>query len=411
MNAPVTAPVRSPRNTSDPRPYGNHDMKRIHEFGSRALLGLFLATAVGACGGDARAGDAAGGAELQATEQATFQRVINVEVQLVEPQPFREVIRITGTVQANQDVTLSAEESGVVRELLVPRGASVGQGDPLVRIDDAVLQSQVREAEARAALAQESWERRRRLFEEDGVGSELAYLEARYQAEQAQAQLATLRERLSRTIIRAPIRGVVDERMVEVGTMVSAGTPVLRMVQIDPVKVQGGVPERFAEDVRAGGAARVTFDVLRGEVFRADVRFVGSTVNPRNRTFEVELTLPNPGQVIKPEMVANLELSRRDLTDALVIPQNALVRVEEGFVLFVAGVEDGEAVAQVRPVRLGPAQRNLVVVEEGLTAGDRLIVLGQNQVANGDRIQVVRERMPSAEDVGGDAEPGDGGGR
>jgi hypothetical protein len=114
----------------------------------------------------------------------------------------------------------------------------------------------------------ESWERRRRLFEEDGVGSELAYLEARYQAEQAEAQLATLRERLARTIIRAPIRGVVDERMVEVGTMVSAGTPVVRMVQIDPVKVQGGVPERFAGDVRAGASARVTFDVLRGEVFR-----------------------------------------------------------------------------------------------------------------------------------------------
>jgi hypothetical protein len=99
-------------------------------------------------------------------------------------------------------------------------------------------------------------------------------------------------------------------------------------------------------------------------------------------------------------MVANLELSRRDLTDALVIPQNALVRVEEGFVVFVAVEENGQALAQVRPVRLGPSQRNLVVVEEGLAPGDRLIVLGQNQVANGDRIQVVgrggrQERMPA----------------
>jgi membrane fusion protein, multidrug efflux system len=385
-------------------------MKRTHHSIYRAFLVLFLAMAVGACGDDARAGDA-GGTEPQGSGQASFQRIINVEVQRVEPEPFQEIIRITGTVQANQDVTLSAEESGVVRELLVPRGASVGQGDPLVRIDDGILQPQVREAEARAALARESWERRRRLFEEDGVGSELAYLEARYQAEQSEAQLATLRERLARTIIRAPIRGVVDERMVEVGTMVSAGTPVLRMVQIDPVKVQGGVPERFAGDVRAGASARVTFDVLRGEVFQADVRFVGSTVNPRNRTFEVELALPNPGRVIKPEMVANLELSRRDLTDALVIPQNALVRVEEGFVVFVAVEENGQALAQVRPVRLGPSQRNLVVVEEGLAPGDRLIVVGQNQVANGDRIQVVGERGGPRVDAGGTEEPGAGGGR
>jgi len=186
---------------------------------------------------------------------------------------------------------------------------------------------------------------------------------------------------------------------------------VVRMVQIDPVKVQGGVPERFAGDVRAGASARVTFDVLRGEVFQADVRFVGSTVNPRNRTFEVELALPNPGRVIKPEMVANLELSRRDLTDALVIPQNALVRVEEGFVVFVAVDENGQAVAQVRPVRLGPAQRNLVVVEEGLDPGDRLIVVGQNQVANGDRIQVVGERGRPAGDAGATEEPVAGGRR
>jgi membrane fusion protein (multidrug efflux system) len=385
-------------------------MKRTRRLSSTTFLVLFVAMAVGSCGGDARAGDAEG-AESPASGQPSFQRVINVEVQRVEPQPFQEIIRITGTVQANQDVTLSAEESGVVRELLVPRGASVGQGDPLVRIDDSILQPQVREAEARAALAQESWERRRRLFEEDRVGSELAYLEARYQAEQAEAQLATLRERLARTVIRAPIRGVVDERMVEVGTMVSAGTPVVRMVQIDPVKVQGGVPERFAGDVRPGASARVTFDVLRGEVFQADVRFVGSTVNPRNRTFEVELALPNPGRIIKPEMVANLELSRRDLTDALVIPQNALVRVEEGFVVFVAVDEDGQGVAQVRPVRLGPAQRNLVVVEEGLDPGDRLIVVGQNQVANGDRIQVVGERGRPAGDAGATEEPVAGGRR
>jgi membrane fusion protein, multidrug efflux system len=390
--------------TIDPSTNGDPHMNRFSSRGPLAPLILILAVVVAACGGDAQAGDAMDRTGDEAA-QPSFQRVINVEVQPLEPQAFQEVIRITGTVLANQDVTLSAQESGVVRELLVPRGAVVREGDPLVRIDDAILRSQVREAEARAALARETWERRQRLFEEDRVGAELAYLEARYQAEQAEAQLATLQERMAHTVIRAPIDGVVDERLVEVGTMVAAGTPVMRMVQIDPVKVTGGVPERFAEDVRPGASARVSFDVMRGEVFEAQVRFVGSTVNPRNRTFEVELTLPNPGRVIKPEMVANLELTRRDLDDAIVIPQNALVRVEEGFVAFVVEEEGGVPVARVRSVRLGPTQRNLVVVEEGLDPGDRLIVVGQNQVANGDRIHVVAERAPAAERGG--AEGGD----
>jgi|GEM_PF-90767 len=350
------------------------------------VTATLLAALVAACG-DATAGNAQAGAE---GEESRFQRVVNVETASLTAEVFEEVIRVTGTVQANFDVTVSAEESGVVRELLVERGTPVREGQPILRIDDRMLQSQVRESEARAALARETWERRQRLFEEDRVGSELVYLEARYQAEQAEAALATLQERLERTVVRAPLSGILDERMVEVGTMVSSGTPVVRIVQVDPVKVTGGVPERYAEDVARGSRARVSFDALRGEEVDAEVRYVASTVNPRNRTFEVELLVPNPGRIIKPEMVANIRIVRRVLDEALVVPQNAIVRVEDGFVAFVAEEdENGRAVARVRPLTLGPSQRNLVVVREGLEAGEQLIVVGQQQVADGDRIRVV----------------------
>jgi len=358
------------------------------------LGSLFL---LGGCGGNAEAAP-----EEQPAAGSSFLRVINVEVQTLEPGPFLEIIRVTGTVQAGQDVTLSAEEPGRVMELLASRGSVVRAGDPLVRIDDALLRPQVDEAVARAALAQLNWERRKVLFEQDGVGTEVAYLEARLLAEQAQAQQTLLRERLDRTLVRAPFAGVVDERWVEVGTLVAPGSPVIRIVQLDPLKVVGGVPERFAGEVRAGGGARVSFDVLSNRVFDAQVRYAGATVNPRNRTFEVEVSVPNPGQVIKPEMVANLELFRRDLPEALVVPQNALVRVEEGFVVFVVEEDASGSFARVRPVRLGPSQRNQVVIEDGLQAGDRVIIVGQNQVANGDRVQVLAERSLPREAVGGE---------
>jgi membrane fusion protein, multidrug efflux system len=340
-----------------------------------------LALAVQGCGGDAQADGQ--------TAEAPYERVINVEVRELATRPFTETTRITGTVQANQDVEVSAEEAGVIRELPVEQGRAVRAGDPIARIDDRSLRAQVREAEARAQLARETWERRRRLFEVDGVGSELAYLEARYQAEQAEAQLEALQERLERTVVRAPLPGILETRLVEVGTMVSPGVPVARIVQVDPVKIAGGVPERFAREIRRGSEARVTFDVLRGEVFDGTLSYVGATVNPRNRTFPVELVLRNPGEVIKPEMVANMEITRRVLDDVIVVPQEAVVRVEEGFVAFVMGERDGREVAELRSLVLGGAQRNLVVVEEGLEAGDRLIVVGQNQVADGDRVRVV----------------------
>jgi len=347
-----------------------------------ALLGVALF--VSGCAGDARA-DSEG-----TREDGGFQRVINVAVEPVTPGPFRELIRVTGTVRADVDVVVSAEEAGVVRQLLVARGAAVRAGDPLARIDARVLQSQVGEAEARAGLARETWERRQRLFEDDGVGSELAYLEARYNWEQAEAALATLRERLDRTVVRAPVSGTVDERLVEVGAMVSAGSTVARIVRIDPIKVVAGIPERFAGDVGDDALASVTFDVFPDQVFEGRIGFIGSTVSPRNRTFEIEVVIPNPGGTIKPEMVANVDVTRRDLDGAIVVSQDALVRTEEGFVAFVVDTDAGADLARVRPVLLGAAQGNRVVVRDGLEAGDRLIVVGQKQVADGDRVRVTR---------------------
>jgi membrane fusion protein, multidrug efflux system len=344
------------------------------------LLGSALLAA--GCAGDARADGAAEPGD------STHRRVINVAVETLAPGPFRELIGITATVRADQDVIVSAEEAGVVRELLVARGRAVRAGQPLARIDARVLQAQVSEAEARAALARETWQRRRRLFEQDGIGSELAYLEARYHAEQADAALATLRERLDRTVVRAPLAGVVDERLVEIGTLVSAGAPVVRIVRIDPIRIAAGVPERFAGDVSVGNAARVTFDVLPGGVFDGRIDFVGSTVNPRNRTFDIEIVIPNPGRIIKPEMVANVEVTRSDHDGVIAVPQEALIRVEAGFVAFVVEHESGEDVARVRPVVPGGVQGNRVIVSSGLHAGDRLIVIGQKQVADGDRVRV-----------------------
>ncbi|MGD2069169.1 MAG: efflux RND transporter periplasmic adaptor subunit [Gemmatimonadota bacterium] len=362
------------------------DGKRRGSWTGRVLVLAGTACVIAGCGGTE-----ADGAEGPLVGDEGFARVVNVETEALAPRRFVEVIRLTGTVEANRDVTVSAEESGVVRELFVEKGSSVRPEQPIAKIDDRILRSQVDQAEAQAALAEETWQRRKRLYEEDGIGSELAYLEARYGAEQAKANLQTLRERLERTVVRAPIGGVLDDRMVEVGTMVNPGAPVARIVDLDPVKITAGVPERYATDVGRGAAATVTFDVLDDQLFEGSISFVGAAVNPRNRTFPVELTLPNPGRAIKPEMVANVEVTRRELQQALVVPQEALVRVEDGYVVFVVEEQAGAPVARMRPVTLGPSQRDEVVVTEGLEAGDRLVVVGQKQVAEGDRVRLVGE--------------------
>ena len=356
----------------------------IHRAGRALLLAALLIPA--ACNGDAQADSPT---EEQAQE---FVRVINVEVAQVLAREFTQTVPLTGVAEAMQDVLISAEEAGVVRNVVRDKGTRVRAGQSLLRLDDQILAAQVQTATAQAELAREVWERRRRLYEEDGIGSEVSYLEAKYGAEQAEGNLKALQERLARTTIAAPISGILDERLVEVGTMVSPGTPVARVVQVDPIKILAGVPERFALDISRGAKASVQFDVMPDEVFEGTITYVGATVDQGSRTFPIELTMPNPGERIKPEMVANIEVVRQVLQGAIVIPQEAMVRVEDGYTVFVAQGEGNQAVAEARPITLMATQGNEAVVSAGLTSGDRLIVVGQQQVANGDHIRVVSGR-------------------
>lgn len=337
-----------------------------------------------ACGSDAEAGDPA-----QTATGETVGRIINVQTSTLEPTGFTEFIRLTGTVQANRDVRVAAEESGVIRSLFVEKGTAVQAGQPIAKIDDRLLASQLGEARARADLARETWDRRRRLWEDDGIGTELAYLEARFASEQSAANLQLLQERLDRTTVSAPIEGVLDDRFVEVGSMVSPGADVARIVDLNPVKVTAGVPERYATDVAPGARATVTFDVLDGSEHEGTISYVGAAVNPDNRTFPVEFTLPNPGRAIKPEMIAQVSVVRRELEDVIVVPQEALVRVEDGFVAFVVVDSSGVGTVEARPVETGASQQNQVVITDGLAAGERLVVVGQQSVAAGDRVRIV----------------------
>ncbi len=121
------------------------------------------------------------------------------------------------------------------------------------------------------------------------------------------------------------------------------------------------------------------------------IGFVGRTVDKRNRTFPIEAVIENPGRVIKPHMVANAEVADRRLQDVIVVPQSAILRVEDGYQVYVAVERDGALVAVARPVRLGASYANRTVIQEGLDAGDRLIVRGQQLVEVGDHVRIVNE--------------------
>jgi len=358
----------------------HHGATLLSKFVTLAALALILLFAWG-CG-------QRGAEEPAAASPALQGKIIDVQVDTLVAGSFEEFARLTGTVKAEHDVLLSAEEPGRIVRLAAEKGDWVRRGQALVKIDDALLRTSVAEAEAESALAADQYERQREVWEEQRIGTEIAYLERRRRAAQTAAVLQQLRTRLDRTTIRAPFDGLLEDRFIDPGEMAAAGSPVVRVLDPLQLKVEVGVPERFAPDIRVGSRALITFDMFPGREFSGQVRFAGHAVDPENRTFPVEIGIENTDGVIKPEMVSNVRLLRRTLEDVLVVPQESLRNVEDGFVAFVAVSGESGPVVEERRVQIGPAYANRVVVESGLHPGDLLIVRGHRQVAQGSRVRI-----------------------
>ena len=316
-------------------------------------------------------------------------RVVNVEVTPVEPTTFVQYIRVVGEVEPLHDVTVSAEESGTIASFLVAKGERLTRGQPVTRISSDLLDAQVEEARAVHEIATERYQRQRRLWDEQRVGTEMAVLEAKSQVQTSAARLKVLETRQARTLVTSPITGTYDEQYVEVGELVGPGTRLLRVLATDRVKVVAGIPERYALAIVPGTPALVTFDVIEGREFEGAIEFVGVSVDPRSRTIPIEIVLDNGDGLIRPRLVADVQVERTREEQVIVVPQDLVQRTEEGFQVFVAEQRLSGLTAAARAVQLGPSYANEVVVAAGLAAGERLITAGHRQVDDGTVVALV----------------------
>ncbi len=362
-----------------------------------ALLLLPTVLLLGACGGDATE-------EVADAEANPFDRAIPVEVILVETGTFDDQIVMTGTVEAPDDATLSAESAGTLTAL-APLGTTVRRGQTVAQInatlaDASMAQAQaaLEAAQAQAELAEDQFRRQEPLYQ-DSILSALEFqgvrtqrAAARAQVAQAQAVLAQARQQLANTRVTAPFTGIVEEHFVERGEQVAPGVPVVRVVSTAQVKVRAGVPERYAGDIEMGTPVRIVSESYNVAPMRGTVSFVGRAINPQNRTFPIEIALPNDTGQLKPEMIVKLEVRREEFADVIALPLAAIVRDERGTSVLVVREEGGGFVAKRQPTELGAQSGGYVVIASGVSAGDRVIASGQSTVSEGDRVRISDER-------------------
>jgi multidrug efflux system membrane fusion protein len=320
------------------------------------------------------------------SDSAAAERVaVSVETMQLQPELFKDVINVVGTVKPAEDVMVATEEGGKVARWYVGKGAFVRAGQPLVKLNDDLLRSQLDAAEAQYRIAKLNAEKSAQVFADAGAVSEVSVKTSEYTVDAQRANVELLKTRIAKTVINAPMSGRIEAKLVDVGEMAGPGSPVARLIQTGTVKVTAGVPERFVDGIRVGLPVEMTFDALSGRTVSGRITYVGVAISERDRTIPIEIELPNNGDY-SAEMVVNVSIRKDELRNVIVVPRTAVVRVEDGYQVFVASPKGEQFFAEARPVTLGPADQGKVVVTTGLKPGERIITVGQAKVNPGEPV-------------------------
>ncbi len=315
-------------------------------------------------------------------------RKVVVKVNKMTPESFSSYFETTGTVEAMQDAFISPEVNGQIQSVLVKRGQQVKKGTLLIRLKTEVTQSNIDEVRTSLELASKVFEKQEDLWEQE-IGSEIQYLEAKNNKESLEARLATLESQLEMAYIRAPFNGVVDDIMVKTGELASPGMRLLRLVNLDEIRITANVSEAFLGNVRAGEMATLRFASLPEVRLERPIQRTGMIIDPVTRTFTVEVLVDNENHLLKPNMLSSLRIRDFSTDDALLVPSIILKEDFNGTFLFRINDTSESPTAEKVYVKTGKTVQDVSQIVEGIRAGDRIIVAGYNLVSDGAPVRII----------------------
>lgn len=364
---------------------------------SRLLLSGVLALSVAACSGQK------GEAEKKPAEGALVEATLATEA--VAPL----VITGSGTVAAWQEAPIGAEVGGLTATaVLADEGQYVKQGQPLLKMNDAVLRAQLQQAQAgiqsaraQAVEAERAYQRYKELFDKGYASQsaldqkEAAYKTAQAQVATAEASAAQAQTQLNQTVVRAPVSGLITSRTAVAGQIVSPGTELFRIVRDNRIEMNMEVVETELSALKAGMSATVTGET--GQTVTGTVRVVTPAVNQQTRLGYARISIPaNAG--FKPGQFARASITVGE-QPAVLIPQKAVVYQQNQPVAFVVGANNK---VSGRKVKTGERRGDAIVIANGVSAGEKVVTSGAGFLVDGDAVRVSRTTTPAgAEKAGG----------
>ena len=376
---------------------------------------------------------------------AADQSPLSVKIRAVESRLPSNGARYSAIITPQTQVEMAFKVGGYIEQILQVRGldgrmrdlqegdsvargtvlARVGASDYLSKVEQAKAsvaeadsslepaRAQVAEADAALVRANLDFERTSKLWssqsvtktEYDAAKAQLEMSQARARSAAAQISVIEARTRTARatlhdaslplqdTALRAPLNSIVLDKLVEVGTLVAAGKPGFVLADTSSVKAVFGVPDVTAAKLRTGSHLTSVSEALPGIRFEGQITRIAPAADPKSRVFEVEVTIPNPRQLLKPGLIASVELADHESPKPVTAaPLASIVRSKdksEGYAVFVVREENGKQVARLRNVSLGEAFGNTIAVLDGLQLGEHVITAGATLVIDGQPVRVV----------------------
>lgn len=310
-----------------------------------------------------------------------------VQVDELSRQDFKHFIEVQGNVDAAENIIALCQQPGIVTAIYVKEGDRVAKGQVLAITETtAAMESAVQTIQTQLELASTAFEKQSRLWEQK-IGSEIQYLQSKTQKEALEKQLAAQKAQLEMTKVIAPISGTVDEVRFKVGDMAAPSQlmPGVRIINQNKLSVKAKLADSDFGKIKENDKVEVEFPDIQKTITER-VSHVQRTIDPRSRTFNVEVKLSQGLSEYAANMIAKLKINDATFKNVLLVPTNVIQKSSEGYYVLIAEKKGDIHVATKRLIKPGTDYAGRTVVESGLNDGDKVITFGYTEVVDGQRI-------------------------
>ncbi len=315
-----------------------------------------------------------------------------------EIQIWRESLSAVGTMRAVNGVDVTTEAQGVVRAIHFKSGQTVNKGELLLELSAEPEKAQLQVLQAELRLARRNHQRTS-ILRERGVTTEAELDQTLSTLEQVQANIEVQRATVNERRVTAPFSGKLGIRLVDLGQNVDPGQAVVSLEQLDPIYVDFFLPERYFSRVAPQQSVKLTSDAYPKRIFQGRITAIAARVDSDSRNFQVQATLRNPEQKLRPGMFAEVSVELPTQRRVVVVPRTALSFAPYGDAVFVLqrSKEGDGLVAQKRVVKTGEERGDLVEIVQGLREGEQVATSGLLKLRNGSPVNIDNANKPPAE--------------